>query len=130
MRSLNSITRAQSEARYISRSWSNPAKPVEPVSAPAKITEEWTRADTAKWGSVDAYNDQYAKNERRKESNIPNLIKFAEALNQLPERAGCAPLWGKFKSSHAKIRELMDTDPSRFNARVVYELDNFEELYK
>jgi hypothetical protein len=128
MRSLNSICRARDEARYVSRTWST-SKPVEPVSAPVKITEEWTRADTAKWGSIDAYNDYYAKNERRKESNIPNLIKFAEALNALPERARCCPLWGKFPNDHAKILELMYAEPSRFNAKVVYEIENFEELF-
>jgi hypothetical protein len=37
MRSLNSICRAREEARYISRSWSNPSKAVEPVSAVSKI---------------------------------------------------------------------------------------------
>ena len=36
MRSLNSICRARDEARYISRTWSS-SKPVEPVSAVAKI---------------------------------------------------------------------------------------------
>jgi len=81
------------------------------------------------YGSVEAYNDQYAKNERRKEAKIANLIAFASALNALPERRGCAPLWGKFPSHHAKIRALMDADASRFNAKVVYELDNFNELF-
>jgi hypothetical protein len=128
MRSLNSICRARDEARYISRTWSS-SKPVEPVEAPAKITEEWTKADTAKWGSIDAYNDWYAENERRKEAKIPNLIKFAQALNELPERRRCCPLWGKFPNDHAKILELMYAEPSRFNAKVVYEIENFEELF-
>jgi len=97
---------------------------------PQKITEEWSKADTAKWGSIDKYNEWYAENERRLEATIPNLMKFAQALNELPERKRCCPLFGKFKGDHAKIRELMDADPSRFNAKVVFELDNFEELYK
>ena len=37
MRSLNSICRAREEARYISRTWSNPSEPVQPVSAVSKI---------------------------------------------------------------------------------------------
>lgn len=128
MRSLNSICRARDEARYISRTWRND-KPVEVQDQPNKITEEWTKADTAKWGSIDAYNDWYSANERRKEAKIANLIKYAEALNQLPERKRCAPLFGQFKSCHDTIRALMNSEPARFNAKVLFELDNFEELF-
>lgn len=128
-RSLNSICQAREEARYVSRTWSNVKDPVQ-KDVPNKIVDDWTSDLVKKYGSIDAYNEYYAQNERRKEANIPNLIAFANALNELPERRRCAPLWGKFPNDHAKIRELMDADPSRFNAKVIYELDNFEELYK
>ena len=128
MRTLNSICRAQAEARYVSRTWTRTSDPVQ-RDVPVKIVDNWTADLVKEYGSVEAYNDQYAKNERRKEAKIANLIKFANALNQLPERRGCAPLWGKFPSDHAKIRALMDADASRFNAKVVYELDNFNELF-
>jgi len=128
MRTLNSICRARDEARYVSRTWSND-KPVEVKDQPTKIVDDWTSDIVKKWGSVDAYNDWYSENERRKEANIPNLIKFAQALNELPERRRCAPLWGKFPSDHAKILSLMNAEPSWFNAKVIYEIENFEELF-